>query len=93
MLLTVRGRHGTQRVERRSERVAAHIAAVGLPSGLSELGLDCDGAALVAHMMHDKKMDAGTLPFVLLKGIGAAFLDRSVELGEVAAFLDEELAR
>jgi 3-dehydroquinate synthase len=43
-------------------------------------------------MLHDKKMDAGTLPFVLLRGIGEAFLDRSVELAEVAAFLDEQLA-
>ena len=30
------------------------------------------GAALTAHMLHDKKMDAGTLPFVLLRGVGEA---------------------
>ena len=75
-----------------AERIAAHIAAAGLLADLSALGLACDGQALVAHMLHDKKMDAGTLPFVLLRGIGEAFLDRSVELGDVAAFLDEQLA-
>jgi 3-dehydroquinate synthase len=75
-----------------AERIAAHIAAAGLPAEVSELGLACTGRTLAAHMLHDKKMDAGTLPFVLLRGIGEAFLDRSVELAEVAAFLDEQLA-
>ena len=75
-----------------AERIAAHIASVGLPAELAALGLACDGHALTAHMLHDKKMDAGTLPFVLLRGIGDAFLDRSVALDEVAAFLDEQLA-
>jgi 3-dehydroquinate synthase len=76
-----------------SERVARAIAAAGLPSELAALGLDCDGARLAAHMLHDKKMDAGTLPFVLLRGIGEAFLDKQVSLADVAAFLDEELGR
>jgi 3-dehydroquinate synthase len=75
-----------------AERAASHIAAIGLPTSLSALKLSCDGAALVAHMLHDKKMDAGTLPFVLMRAIGDAFLDRAVDLADVAAFLDEELA-
>ena len=37
-------------------------------------------------------MDAGTLPFLLLRGIGQTFLARDVDLRDVAAFLDEELA-
>ena len=76
-----------------AEHVARHIAEAGLPSELADLGLNCEGQALVAHMLHDKKMDAGTLPFVLMKGIGAAFLARDVDLADVAAFLDAELAR
>jgi len=44
-------------------------------------------------MLHDKKMDAGTLPFLLLNAIGEAFLAKDVELADVAAFLDQELAR
>ncbi|MDP3677437.1 MAG: 3-dehydroquinate synthase [Novosphingobium sp.] len=76
-----------------AERIAVHIASVGLPAEISSLGLTCDGQALAAHMLHDKKMDAGTLPFVLLRGIGEAFLDRSVSLAEVAAFLGGQLAR
>jgi 3-dehydroquinate synthase len=74
-----------------ADRITAHIAAVGLPSRLAELALPCDGAALTAHMLHDKKMDAGTLPFLLMRGIGGTFMAKDVELGDVAAFLDGAL--
>lgn len=74
-----------------AERVAAAIADAGLPSELSTLGLNGSGRMLAAHMLHDKKMDAGTLPFILLRGIGNAFLDKSVALDDVTAFLDEQL--
>ena len=72
-------------------RVTAAIDSARLPSEVAGLGLNCDGRALAAHMLHDKKMDAGTLPFVLLRGIGEAFLDKSVSLRDVADFLDEQL--
>ncbi len=71
--------------------VARAIEAAGLPSQIAALGLACGGARLVRHMRHDKKMDGGTLPFVLLRGIGEAFLARDVELADVADFLDDEL--
>ncbi len=74
-----------------AERVTRAVDAAGLPAEISALHLTCTGAELAAHMLHDKKMDAGTLPFVLLRGIGAAFLDREVQLEDVAAFLDEQL--
>jgi 3-dehydroquinate synthase len=74
-----------------AERVASAIAGAGLPSEIGALGLDADGRKLAAHMLHDKKMDAGTLPFVLLAAIGQAFLDREVALDDVAAFLDDEM--
>ncbi len=76
-----------------AERVARHFEAMGMPAEIAGLGLNCDGNALVQHMLHDKKMDAGTLPFVLMRGIGEAFLARDVELADVAAFLDAQLAR
>jgi 3-dehydroquinate synthase len=55
------------------------------------MGLTCDGAKLVDHMRHDKKMESDTLPFLLMKDIGTAYLARDVDLTDVAAFLDEEL--
>ncbi|GGC02158.1 3-dehydroquinate synthase [Novosphingobium endophyticum] len=76
-----------------AERVARHVGEVGLPASLAALRLECDGADLVRHMLHDKKMDAGTLPFLLMKGIGKTYLDKEVSLDDVAAFLDEELVR
>lgn len=76
-----------------AERVAAHIGAVGLPASLKSLGLACDGRKLADHMLHDKKMDAGTLPFLLMRGIGQTFLAKDVDLNDIAAFLDAELAR
>jgi 3-dehydroquinate synthase len=69
-------------------RVAAHLDAAGLPSGLK--GFTASGETLAAHMLHDKKMAGGTLPFILARGIGQAFVDKSVALNEVAAFLDGE---
>jgi 3-dehydroquinate synthase len=76
-----------------AERVAAHLRAVGLPDGLAAAGIAASGARLVEHMLHDKKMDAGTLPFLLARGIGETYLDRSVDLTDVAAFLDAERER
>lgn len=77
--------------ESEADLVAAAVESAGLPHALSTLGLDCDGGTLAAHMRHDKKMDAGTLPFVLLEAVGRAVLVRDVSLDDVAAFLDEQL--
>lgn len=76
-----------------AERIADHFRAVGMKADICELALPCNGERLVRHMLHDKKMDAGTLPFVLLEDIGTAVLSRDVDLSDVARFLDNELAR
>jgi 3-dehydroquinate synthase len=76
-----------------AERIAAHFRAMKMRADLTELGLDCDGRQLADHMLHDKKMDAGTLPFLLMRGIGQAYLAKDVALDDVAAFLNDELAR
>lgn len=74
-----------------ARRIVAHMEAIGLPSSLQSLHLDCDGRRLADHMLHDKKMDAGSLPFLLMHGIGQTFLAKDVNLCDVAAFLDDEL--
>ena len=73
-----------------AERVSAHLRAVGLPDGLGGAGVKATGEALVQHMLHDKKMSGGTLPFILARGIGQAYVDKSVLLADVAEFLDAE---
>lgn len=75
-----------------AERVTAHLKAVDLPYDLASAHVTADGAALVAHMLHDKKMAAGTLPFLLARGIGKTFLSKDVALDDVAAFMDEDRA-
>jgi 3-dehydroquinate synthase len=72
-----------------SMRVSAHLRAVGLPTTLKEADVDASGATLVGHMLHDKKMSGGTLPFLLAKGIGQTYLAQDVDLADVEAFLDE----
>ncbi len=71
-------------------RVAAHLRACGLPDGLAAAKIGASGATLVEHMRHDKKMTGGTLPFLLARGIGQTYLDTSVKLDDVAAFLDAQ---
>ena len=71
-------------------RVTRHLAQTGLPTTLAEAHVDTDGATLVGHMLHDKKMAGGRLPFLLARGIGQTFLAKDVDLGEVARFLDDE---
>lgn len=73
-----------------AERVSAHLRAIGLPDGLKAAGVTASGARLVEHMLHDKKMAAGTLPFLLARGIGQTFLDKTVDLKDVEAFLDTQ---
>jgi 3-dehydroquinate synthase len=73
-----------------AERVSRHLAASGLPVTLAAAGVDAPGEALVAHMLHDKKMTGGNLPFLLARGIGRTFLATDVDLAEVARFLDDE---
>ncbi|KPP90305.1 3-dehydroquinate synthase [Erythrobacter sp. HL-111] len=93
--MVLAGRYSARRGElahEEAERAARAIGAAGLPSEIAALGLECDGERLVDHMRHDKKMEgSGTLPFLLLRGIGKAFMARDVELADVAAFLDEQL--
>ncbi len=71
-----------------AQRVRGHLHCVGLPTSLAELGLQRQGERHAAHMQHDKKRSGGRTAFILARGIGEAFVDDSLELSDVAAFLD-----
>lgn len=73
-----------------ADRVAAHLAAVGLPHDLASAGIDADGATLAGHMAHDKKVRGGKLPLILTRGIGQSFVTDEFGLDVVAAFLDQQ---
>jgi 3-dehydroquinate synthase len=94
--MVLAARYSARRGEISSEdaaRAETAIAAAGLPARLAPLGLACDGATLVEHMRHDKKAEGATLPFVLLRTLGQATVERDVNLADMAAFLDAELTR
>ena len=72
-----------------SNRVTAHLADVGLPTG-ARPATNASGTTLAAHMAHDKKREGGDVPLLLARGIGQTFLARGIDLSEVAAFLDAD---
>ncbi|WP_228244052.1 3-dehydroquinate synthase [Porphyrobacter sp. GA68] len=74
-----------------ASRIERAVEQAGLPVRLNNINLAASGRELTELMRHDKKMEGGTLPFVLLRDIGAAYLARDVPLDDVASFLDAEL--
>ena len=71
-----------------AERVAAHLSAVGLPTRISDSpGGTADVAHLVRLMEQDKKVQGGKLTFILVRGVGEAFIARDVEKEKVTGFL------
>jgi len=72
-----------------ADRVAGHLTASGLPTSLEDVGIAADGARLTAHMLHDKKKSGGQISFILVRGIGRAYVDKHVDLDDVAAFLED----
>jgi 3-dehydroquinate synthase len=74
-------------------RAARHLAAVGLPTHLSEMtGGPPDVDRLMELMAQDKKVKRGKLTFILARGIGSAFIAPDVDAADVRAFLAEKLA-
>jgi 3-dehydroquinate synthase len=67
-----------------AERFRRHLKAVGLPAGISDIpGARPSVGELVRHMAHDKKVTDGKLTFILLRGLGQAFITRDVPLDAV----------
>jgi 3-dehydroquinate synthase len=74
-------------------RVKAHLAAVGLPTSLSEIPGDLGSADdLMRAIFQDKKVKRGRLTFILTRGIGEAFIADDVEPDQVRDFLADRLA-
>jgi 3-dehydroquinate synthetase len=77
-----------------AKRVTSHLEAVGLPVAISDIpGGKADAGELVRLMGQDKKVRDGQLTFILVRGIGEAFVTRDVEQAKVLAFLEREIAR
>lgn len=76
-----------------AERVKRHFAAVGLPMGLDTVaGQQWSSDALINHMRMDKKVRDGRITFILVRGIGKAFIADDVSLTDVEVVLEHAIA-
>jgi 3-dehydroquinate synthase len=74
-------------------RVVAHLQAVGLPTRISDIPGDRPTVArLMSAIAQDKKVARGSLTFILVRGIGQAFVARDIPGDDVAAFLQKRLS-
>ena len=77
-----------------AERVAAHLASVGLPASPSELALALPPAdRLLEIMRQDKKARDGRLTLILARDIGDAFIAPDIADADILDFLADELGR
>ncbi len=74
-------------------RLRAHLAAMGMKKDLSEIPGDLpDADGLITLMAQDKKVQSGTLHFVLARAIGEAFVTSDVDPGVVRGVLSDALS-
>lgn len=74
-------------------RVKRHFTAIGLPTRLDAVaGQKWSRSALMDHMRLDKKVRSGRVTFILVRGIGEAFIADDVSPKEVEALLDSAIA-
>jgi 3-dehydroquinate synthase len=74
-------------------RAIHHLAEVGLPTGPKNIpGVPPTIDQLMDLIAQDKKVKRGSLTFILVRGIGAAFAETGVDASDVRAFLSEKLA-
>jgi 3-dehydroquinate synthase len=76
-----------------TDRAIRHLAAVGLPTKAKDIPGSLPSVdRLMDLIARDKKVKHGTLTFILVRGIGAAFVENGVDREQVRAFLNEKLA-
>jgi 3-dehydroquinate synthase len=69
-------------------RVESHLATAGFRTRIAELaGPGLSPEALLGHMRHDKKAAGGKLTFILVRGVGQAFVSRDVDEADVLQVL------
>jgi 3-dehydroquinate synthase len=77
-------------------RVRRHLGLVGLPVRLRAIGggnsRTWNSAKLIEHMRGDKKAEGGKLAFILVRGIGKAFVSRAVAEEDLGRLLDAAVA-
>ena len=73
-------------------RASTHLAAVGLPTHLTDVSGGIPTVDVLMDLIaQDKKVRRGSLTFILVRGIGQAFIEKNVDATEVRAFLTDKL--
>jgi 3-dehydroquinate synthetase len=76
-----------------AKRAIRHLAEVGLPTRLQDIPGPLPSVdQLMDLIAQDKKVKRGMLTFIMVRGIGAAFIEAGVDAREVRVFLSEKLA-
>lgn len=73
------------------DRLVVHLKNMGLPTSPLDICLEWDSDLLIHHMYGDKKIENGKLVFILLKGIGRAFIAKNVDENEIHKLLNDIL--
>jgi len=73
-------------------RMEKHLKSVGLPTDVSGIREHLpDARQLVEIMRQDKKAEAGRINFVMVKDVGNAYIDKTIEEDGLIKFLEAEL--
>jgi 3-dehydroquinate synthase len=76
-----------------AQRAIRHLAEVGLPTRMRDIPGPLPSVdQLMDLIAQDKKVKRGMLTFILVRGIGSAFIEAGVDAREVRVFLSEKLA-
>lgn len=77
--------------ENEAGRIKTHLSSVGLPVKIADIvpALTQSPEELMAYLKHDKKMTEKGLVFILLRGIGKAFICRDADMSDVFRVIEQ----
>tara|TARA_B100002051_G_scaffold263639_1_gene287558 strand:+ start:167 stop:1318 length:1152 start_codon:yes stop_codon:yes gene_type:complete len=75
-------------------RAVEYIRNIGLPTNINSVegSTSWHPDGIIQHMQHDKKVSNGQLRFVLIKGIGEAYLTANVERNDIYRVIEKSLS-
>ena len=75
-------------------RAVEYIRNIGLPTNINSIegSTSWHPDGIIQHMQHDKKVSNGQLRFVLIKGIGEAYLTADVERNDIYKVIEKSLS-
>ena len=75
-------------------RAVEYIRNIGLPTNINSIegSTSWHPDGIIQHMQHDKKVSNGQLRFVLIKGIGEAYLTADVERNDIYNVIEKSLS-